>query len=208
MGQLSLFNGEEEYLESNETVYSAYLGNNSDIIQKAMKLYGEYGNDVIDVTYGKGTFWHKVDTTKYNFIGTDLLTGVDFNDLPYSNSSKDIHVLDPPYGRNNTIGLVDAYQITNLITHQDILDMYRSSMVEGYRVLKKGGYSFVKCQDEVYGRKNYFTHIEVMRIAEEIGYKIKDMFIIVSYLKYSTKYDQQHARKNHSYLWIFEKTKK
>lgn len=205
MKQFSLFDGEIEVSRVQETIYTAYHGNNDILVQQVMKLYSAPGDKVIDVTYGKGAFWKRVDLTQYDFIGSDLKSGVDFNNLPYDDNSKDIHVLDPPYGRNNTKGNIEAYALTNTRSHNDILKMYESGMKEAYRVLKHRGYSFVKCQDEVHGGKNHYTHIEIEKIARELGFKIKDLFILVMDKKPRAKYDQQHARKNHSYLWILQR---
>ena len=67
----------------------------------------------------------------------------------------------------------------------------------------------MKCQDTVSGGKNHFTHVMVMNMALELGFYPKDMFILATNHRinsFGNKWKrQQHARKHHSYFWVFEK---
>ncbi|HWT75381.1 MAG TPA: hypothetical protein VN258_11795 [Mobilitalea sp.] len=69
------------------------------MIKDAVKLYIEEGTKIADVTYGRGVFWRVVDKNKYQIIGSDIKTGIDFRKLPYENSSFDHSVIDPLYAR-------------------------------------------------------------------------------------------------------------
>ena len=44
---------------TSDLIFSAYVGNNSDIFPKVLKLHVEDGAKIADVTYGKGVFWKK-----------------------------------------------------------------------------------------------------------------------------------------------------
>lgn len=189
-----------------KTIYTACIGNNSDLIADVVELYFQEGSKVADVTYGKGVFWRKVDKTKYNIIGSDLKTGVDFRNLPYEDNSFDHSIIDPPYARiSNLKGMVDCYNTTRYTTHEDIIQLYREGLNELKRITKKGGYILCKCQDEVFGGKQQWSHIEIQDIAEkELFLYAKDLFILVNISRPKPLYQQKHARKNHSYLWIFE----
>ena len=64
----------------------------------------------------------------------------------------------------------------------------------------------VKCKDEIESGRQRWSHIEVHEIARRLGMANQDLFVLTQ------KHDpmiqspnQQHARKNHSYLWIFKK---
>ena len=88
---------------------------------------------------------------------------------------------------------------------------YYNSLKELYRVSANKGIVVFKCQDTVSSGKNHFTHTMIMNMAMEIGFYPKDLFILTSNVRinsFGTKWTrQQHARKYHSYFWVFEKTK-
>lgn len=44
----------------------------------------------------------------------------------------------------------------------------------------------------------------IKNVAERIGLYTKDLFILVNEKKPKPFYKQQHARKIHSYLWVFQ----
>jgi hypothetical protein len=69
----------------------------------------------------------------------------------------------------------------------------------------------MKCQDTVTGGKQYFSHVMIMNMAMEIGFYPRDLFILFNKVRmnsFGTKWKkQEHARKYHSYFWVFEKRK-
>ncbi|MGB1015098.1 MAG: site-specific DNA-methyltransferase, partial [Nannocystaceae bacterium] len=91
--------------------------------------------------------------------------------------------------------------------HDAVVDMYARAGSEACRVLVPRGKLLVKCQDEVSANLQRLTHVEIITAYESLGLYCKDLFILVrtntpgvSRLK-----RQVHARKNHSYLLVFEK---
>lgn len=192
-----------------DTIYTVHTGFNSGLIKNAVHLYFNPGDRIADVTYGKGVFWKKIDKNSYNIIGSDLKSGIDFRNLPYENDSFEHSVIDPPYARiQNLKGMQDCYNTTRYITHDDIINLYTDGLKELIRITKKNGYIFCKCQDEIYGCKQKWTHIELHDIAtQKFNLYVKDLFILVNMKKPKPLYKQQHARKNHSYLWVFENCK-
>jgi hypothetical protein len=190
-----------------EPIYTVHLdGDNSGLIKKVVDLYFQEGDKIADVTYGKGVFWKQVDLDKYNVICSDIKTGIDFRNLPYQDDSFNHSVIDPPYARiTNLQGMVDCYNTTRYTTHEDILQLYREGLKELKRITQPGGYILCKCQDEIYGCKQKWTHIEIHNIAiQELGLYSKDLFVLVNTRNPKPLYKQQHARKNHSYLWVFQ----
>lgn len=189
-----------------QVIYTTHLGCNSGLIKNVVDLYFKQGDKIADVTWGKGAFWKDVDTSLYELVGSDLKTGVDFRQLPYENDSFTHSVLDPPYARiGNMKGMKDNYNTTSHITHKEILKLYEDGLVELKRITKKDGYILVKCQDEIYGCKQQWSHIEIFNIAVAMGFYPKDLFILVNTKNPKPRHKQQHARKNHSYLWVFQK---
>jgi len=94
---------------------------------------------------------------------------------------------------------------TKGMSHYDIIGLYTNGMAEAYRVLVKGGLLFLKCQDEVSSGKQFMSHIELYLIAMMQGYSCQDLFILSRKSAQLQNKNQKHARKNHSYLWIFKK---
>lgn len=186
-------------------IYTVHKGNNSGLIKMVADLYFQEGDKIADVTYGKGVFWKDVDRTKLDIVGTDIKTGTDFRKLPYDNQSFDHSVIDPPYARiTNLKGMVDCYNTTRFVTHAEILNLYQEGLVELCRITKPGGMILCKCQDEIYGGKQYWTHIEIYNMTLSLNLYSKDLFILVNEKMPKPLYKQQHARKLHSYLWVFQ----
>jgi hypothetical protein len=92
--------------------FSAYVGDNEEIFPLILDLHVPVGSKIADVTFGKGVFWNKVETSKYTILPSDRhlkpeviknwqhlnpLTDVDCRNLPYSNGELDCIILDPPY---------------------------------------------------------------------------------------------------------------
>lgn len=187
-------------------IYTVCQGRNSGLIKNVTKLYFNEGDKVADVTYGKGAFWREIDLSKYEVVGTDLKTGTDFRKLPYENNSFNHSVIDPPYARiTNLKGMVDCYNTTRFTTHEEIIKLYEDGLKELVRITKDNGYILCKCQDEICGGKQRWSHIEILDIANKLGLYAKDLFILVNNSKPKPIHKQQHARKTHSYLWIFQK---
>jgi len=202
----------EKYM--NDGVYTAYIGNNDILFEEVAKLYLCIGDKIADITWGKGVFWKNIDLSKYFLSKSDLITcpdsPYDFKNLPYNNEEFDKVVFDPPYAHNPGNMIVNnSYknkETTKGFYHKDIIELYKKGMEESYRILKKNGILFVKCQDEIETSKQKYSHIEIFNIANKIGFYSKDFFVLLRLNKPVIQYKKQkHARKNHSYLWVFQK---
>ena len=84
--------------------------------------------------------------------------------------------------------------------------MYRESLIELHRVLKRKGILAFKCQDYT-DSKSTMTHCYVWDWAQEVGFYAKDLFILhwQGGRIYNPNLKQRHARKFHSYFWVFQK---
>ena len=205
---------------TNDLVLSAYTEGNEDVFHRILGLYVAPQSTVADVTYGKGVFWRNVPEAAYRVFPTDILGGVDCRDLPYTDGEIDCVVLDPPYMhspggtahtghpaferhyRNNGTG-----NRTDTKYHDAVLALYKDAGVEAYRVLRENGVLIVKCQDEVCSNRQRFTHVEIMRAYEQIGFAAEDLFVVMRKNRpgVSRAVRQVHARKNHSYFLVFWK---
>lgn len=198
-------------------VTSAVSGRNADLIASAASLYLKPGMRVADVTYGKGLFWRKVDTTRFDFLPTDLKDGIDFRNLPYRDHSLDVLVLDPPYmstrmtdtsltDYNDAYRVTDSFDALGIRNNADVLRLYAEGMTEAHRVVKPKGMVWIKCQDTVdTHHRQAFNHITIHNTATDLGWYPKDLFVLVPNTNIPNRWPyQKHARKNHSFLWIME----
>ena len=91
----------------------------------------------------------------------------------------------------------------------ELSKFYKASLFEFYRILKKMGVLIFKCQDCVVSSKNLMSHAIIMQQALNVGFYPKDLFVLLAKnrLISGKVRKQQHARKFHSYFWVFEKRK-
>lgn len=194
-------------------VLTAQVSTNAALFADAARLYLEPGSRVADVTYGKGVFWQDVDTGQYELLASDLSTGTDLRSLPYETGSLDAVVLDPPYIYNpkDTVktSISEPYRVNTtglgLTSVNAVIELYRAGIEEALRVLRPGGRLFVKCQDQIESGKQRWVHIELFDLAVGLGMYARDLFVLVQKTRPAIRWPvQKHARKNHSYLWVFE----
>jgi hypothetical protein len=181
------------------------------------RLYIRDGAIVADVTYGRGMFWTKTDHRRFTLLSSDLMTRAqvraDFRRLPYPDESVDVVVLDPPYVHNGHPRMMFNNRYNGAATTagtsvSDIIELYAAGLREARRVLRRRGRVFVKGMDQVENRQQRWFHLELPAIAEALGMFLRDQFILVPTAPPSFKRwkRQIHARKSHSFLWIFERT--
>jgi hypothetical protein len=204
-------------------VMTAHHGRNADMIAHVARLYIPDGATVIDTTWGHGGFWHRTDTGRFRLIGSDLLDApgaavrADFRQLPLRARSADVVVFDPPYvpvtssmkrAIHATYRNEQAAGLGQL--YRDVVELYRLGMNEAWRVLRPGGSCWVKCQDMVNGKQQHWSVVQMHDLGVRLGYKPQDMFVLVNPQPPGARYAerQYHARRNHSYLWIFTKSRR
>ena len=204
-------------------ITTVYYGYNSFLIRACAKLYIPDGALVADVTFGLGRFWTKTNTTRFTLLKSDLMsrdssvTQMDLRALSYQTESLDVVVLDPPYlhrsnattdeGKHRFDRAYNNASTTGAMNHSDIIELYEAGITEAWRVLKPGGTLWVKCKDEVETDQR-FSHIELHEIAVKLGFRAKDLFVLVSNslpVHKEWRGQQLHARKTHSFLWVFKR---
>ena len=100
-----------------------------------------------------------------------------------------------------------SQRFTSFLTMQELYDTNDTMLNLAYRLLKKKGYLIMKTMDIKYSGKQYWIGNYVQNKAQEIGFRLEDMFILISKTKVlSTGWHNQHsARKYHSYFFVFKK---
>ncbi len=202
------------------SVLSVVNGSNADLIEHIAPLYIPDNAVVRDVTWGKGAFWAKVNTSRFTVQGSDIADHIgghggvikaDFTNLPDEDESADIVVLDPPYvhtpGKHMTNARYNNEATTTGMYHRDIRELYKRGMSEAWRITKYGGQLWVKGKDEVESGVQCWSHAELREDAESLGFYARDLFILVPKSRTSmNRWNKQlHARKVHSFLWVFDK---
>ncbi len=195
-------------------IFTAYPGDNGDLLAYACQLYALPRSILIDVTYGHGGFWTATDTSIYDFRPSDLYLGpkkYNFKQLPYEDGTIDIEVFDPPY-------LPDAGRLskfhtkwgTSPRTYGEVMEGFVAGMTEAMRVLKPGGLLWVKCMDQIVASGQGRQTIDVYNEALRLGFEDQDQFQLVTSASVTHVHRgrQLHARKNISVLWIFKKPKR
>jgi len=193
---------------------------NFEVIKNIMSLYNIEAFD-LDCTYSRGLFWKNLPPPK---IKSDIIPlhpdviEADSENLPFENESINSIMYDPPfvisgkmYKENKEGSSVIAKRFEGYTSYNLLTENYRNTLNELYRILKPGGILVMKCQDTVSGGKNHFTHVMTMNMALKIGFYPKDLFILLAKMRINSfggRWNkQEHARKYHSYFWVFEKTK-
>ena len=203
----------------NDLVPSVFVSGNDFAFPQILRLYVKPGSIVADVTYGKGVFWRYVADDEYDLRATDILTGVDCRELPYKDGEIDCVVLDPPYmhtpggtAHEDARPFEEYYRNnggnrTEAKYHEAVVHLYRDAGKEAHRVLRERGVLIVKCQDEVCSNRQRFTHVEIMRAYQKLGFIAEDLFVTVRNNRpgVSRVVKQVHARKLHSYFLVFWK---
>lgn len=204
-------------LRNDSPVYSCIQGTNSDLISEAAQLYLQDGDVVADITSGQGAFWKKVDLSKYSFYGSDLSSSenrFDFTALPYPDESIDVVAFDPPYVPTKQGDekwqyreqVNKRYNLQQGVSGSDILQLYLDGLSEIHRTLVVGGVALIKVGDFIEHHDQVFMHQEVYSIALGIKFKAVDLFVLHRNGSPPSYGSQRHARKNHSFLYVFKKT--
>lgn len=193
---------------------------NDEIIKNIMSL-NEIDRFDLDCTYSKGVFWKNLPQPRFK---SDLIPKrkdiikASSDDLPFDNEKFESIMFDPPFviaGENykdvKEGSSIIAKRFEGYKNFKDLKQHYYGTLKEAFRILKKNGILVLKCQDVVSSGKNHFTHCMVMQMAIEIGFYPKDMFVLMAKNRINSfngeKWKKQyHARKHHSYFWVFKKT--
>lgn len=185
-----------------------------DIIKAIIKLFLKGKNFEVDPTYSKGVFWKGLVPPKLKYDinpKVDMVERASATELPLEDESVESIMFDPPF-----VVRVDSAEPNGIIHNRfssfrsipELWEFYYNALKEFHRVLKPKGIVAFKCQDTIDGGKEYWSHYEIMKYAFELGYKVKDIFILYrgdNVLFSPNMKMQQHARKTHCYYIVLEK---
>ena len=184
---------------------------NTEILNSINNLYLNNKGFDLDPTFSKGVFYKDFPRPKYISDLTPKFNYVEQSDctkLKFESNSLESICFDPPFvhgsagQRKNNI---NSIRFTIMPNHNSVIDLYKNSLIEFHRVLKKKGILAFKCQDFT-DAKTYWNHIHVHNMSENIGYEVVDLFILLSKNRiYNPNVKQRHSRKFHCYWYVLKK---
>ena len=221
--------------KNKERVIKSIGYNQHAMIRDILDLHcGGKGID-LDITYSVGNFYghfkvkdddgsireFDIEEPKLKFDVDPQVEGVEkldpWGDWPVEDNSQDVVMVDLPFvvGPRDCASMFNGNDNSNRIgkrfssyyPRQEMFDSYEHHIKNAYRVLKDGGILIWKCQATVSGSIQLMTPYYSCRVAEDTGFYIKDEFVLLAKQRLiSGKVNkQQHARKFHSYFYVFQK---
>lgn len=201
-------------------VIKSISSSEDEILLGIMKLHnGGFPFDV-DASYSVGGFYrNNVPQPKRKFDIDPQCADVEYADaraLPLDDASVGSFIFDPPFmfaphgsgGPGNATAVSRQDRFKAFATWEALVDTYQGALAEFYRVLEPGGIAAWKCQDYT-DAKTTMTHCLLWQWASERGFYTKDFFI--RFRMYGPAFNpfliQKHARKFHSYWFVFQKPK-
>lgn len=193
-------------------IKTVYQGD-KEILQSITTLFLKENNFHLDPTYSSGKFYKGLSLPT---IKSDLypkskdVVRMDCTKTSFESSSIKSICFDPPflagYTKGKTSGII-GNRFEGFRYMKDVWEFYKNSLNEFYRILEPAGILAFKCQDTISSGKQFFTHCFIKEVAEKLGFETLDLFINVakSRLIGYNCHAQKHARKFHSYWWVFKK---
>jgi hypothetical protein len=192
-------------------VSTVVVGTNADLMVACRQLgyLGTSDDTVLDVTYGRGTWWRKYRPER--LIAHDLaLDGIDFRQLPEADGSVPVICYDPPYtptGNRATSTIDEHYARYGLgETHgwAELWELCETGLKECARVLAPSGYLLVKSADGIESGRRRFLHHHLFSVALDCGLQPWDELVLVRHRPgpQPPGRRQVHAHQAHSYLQV------
>jgi len=186
--------------------------NQTEILSNILRLYIDAGVFDCDLTFSKGNFYKHIPLPQHRYDKfpqcDDVLSLEKAYDLP-SGCFNSI-VVDLPFiiRRNNNINCVIGHRFNAFDNVKDLYSANEEMLRLAHRLLCPNGYLVMKTMDFLHAGKQYWISYFVQQKAAEIGFCLIDTFILVSSTKLLNTGGmvQHHARKYHSYFYVFKRS--
>ena len=184
-----------------------------EILFNILRLYVGKNSFDCDMTYSIGVFYHNIPQPTMKYDKYPQFEDVLPLEQAYSIEDSALHsiIIDLPFIVKNSEKDAQTSMIARRFNcFYSVNELYKTNVDMlnlAYCKLQKGGYLVMKTMDFVYGTKQYWISNFVQNKAAEIGFILEDTFILISKHKVlSAKVgEQRHARKFHSYFFVFSK---
>lgn len=165
-----------------------------------------------DLTYSIGNFYLQLPKSQLRFDKYPQVEGVKPLDEVSEIEDNSLHsiVIDLPFivkNEKDASRSMIAQRFNSFLTLEELYNTNVEMLVLAYRLLKKGGYLIMKTMDFAFTSKQVWVSNFIQNKATEIGFTLEDTFILIANKRLlQTKGTiQRHARKFHSYFFVFKK---
>lgn len=198
------------------TVIKSVSENQDEILCNILRLYVKKKTFDCDLTFSKGNFYHVIDVPQLKFDINPQTEGVKHLSEAYDIPSYSLHsiVIDLPFivNVNNKGNFSNCSKIAKRFdffqSEEELYKTYENMINLAYDKLSKGGFLVVKLMDVCGPNGQIWVAHYVHNKAIECGFLLDDIFILVARSKYlhTNGQIQRHARKYHSYFFVFRKS--
>jgi hypothetical protein len=194
-------------------IIKSVSNNQDEILYNILRLYVHTDTFDCDLTASIGVFYRGIiPKPQHLYDKYPQMENVKCLEEAFELPNECFHsiVLDLPFIVKDEVSAqtsMVSQRFTSFLTMQELYDTNDTMLNLAYRLLKKKGYLIMKTMDIKYSGKQYWIGNYVHNKAQEIGFRLEDMFILMSKTKVlSTGWHNQHsARKYHSYFFVFKK---
>ena len=204
-------------VSNNEAIIRSVSANQYEILYWILKLYVPAMRFQVDFTHSKGVFY------KNNIIPSPIFRFDKFPEQcegvrPLDDAEKIIEdntldsvIVDLPFlitRKEWTKKSKIAQRFNSFDTFDEAVEANKYIIGLAYRKLRKNGIYVMKTQDVFTEGRQIWMHRIVEQLAEEIGFQMIDMFILIADNRMlGNGLNQRVARKYHSYFLVFQKKK-
>lgn len=185
--------------------------NQTEILSNILRLYIHEATFDCDLTFSKGNFYKHIPIPpnrydKYPQMD-DVLPLEDALSLP--DECYQSVVVDLPFivrdGKKANSMIGQRFSAFNCA--EDLFKANDNMLSLAHRLLKPKGFLVMKTMDFCFGGKQHWVSYYVQQKAHQIGFKLIDTFILISPTKILSSQGlvQRHARKYHSFFFVFQK---
>lgn len=192
----------------NNNAIRSVSNNQNDILRWIIHLYNDDKPFDADLTASQLVFYKEVQKPEHLYDKYPQLAEVrnlsETDTLPDSTFSSIVY--DLPF----IISCGAMSMMKERFNHfESPEELYRANdemLSRSFRLLKSNGILVVKTMDVNHGGKQYWVSDYVLRVAQEMGFKLIEKFILTSDLRLFPRTRIQHqARKYHAYFFVFKK---
>ena len=187
--------------------------NQDEILYNILRLYVKKSSFDCDFTYSVGNFYVRLEKPTLKFdINPQMEDVRPLNEaldiLPNSLHSV---VVDLPFivnvNSNERFKSKIAKRFDYFRSEEELYEANDRMIELAYSKLKISGFLIMKTMDVCGPSKQLWINNYVQNKAAECGFILEDIFILISQTKYlfTSGLEQRHARKYHSYFFVFRK---
>lgn len=205
------------------------FGYSQDVLLKhILMLYVKKNHFDCDLTYSIGNFYKEIPAPEWKFDKFPQVNERGERPLPLDDVNEHVEeeslhsvVVDLPFivkkldeDQEDTAIITDRFD--RFDTYEELVEANQSIIETASRLLRDEGFLIMKTQDSNSSGNQIWTHTLVEDIAEKNGLVVEDLFICINadengdprFLPIRKTYTQKHARKVHTYFYVFKKINK